>query len=163
MGHVFDGYSGKARRAIFFARHEAGQFDSPVVESEPLLLGIMREDKAFMKRLVASSDLIDSIRTQIEVRTPVQREMAIVTPPEMLKDRAAGSPVSFESVRKLIEANPFFHEKMAKSVNLPLSDAFDLSCYTSLLQKLGGITLCRYCHQHIQSREQFKARVTGYL
>jgi ATP-dependent Clp protease ATP-binding subunit ClpC len=114
---VFDGYSEKARRAMFFARNEAGRFDSPMVESEHLLLGIMREDKALMTRLIGPPELIESIHVQIETRTPVQHEIAIVSP-----DPASVSSVSFESVRRLIEANPAFHEQMAKSDNLPFSD-----------------------------------------
>ena len=109
---------------MFFARYEAGRFDSSTVESEYLLLGIMREDRALMTRLISSPELIESIHLQIEARTPVQHEITIISPmsTETLRDRAPGSPVSFESVRKLIEANPAFHEQMAKSVNLPFSD-----------------------------------------
>ena len=31
---------------IFFARYEASQFGSPYIETEHLLLGLLREDKA---------------------------------------------------------------------------------------------------------------------
>lgn len=119
---MFDGYSEKARRAIFFARYEAGRFDSPMVESEHLLLGIMREDKTLMRNLMSSPELIDSVHTQIEARTPVQHEIAIVTPPETIEHRAAASTVSFDSVRKLVEANPAFHEQTTKCVDLSFSD-----------------------------------------
>ncbi len=121
---MFDGYSEKARRVMFYARFEASRFDSSSVESEHVLLGIMREDKALMRRLISPPELIESIHVQIETRTPVQHEIAIVSPnsAETLKNRVAGTPVSFESVRKLVEANPSFHEQMAKSVNLPFSD-----------------------------------------
>ena len=119
---MFDRYSEKARRAIFFARYEATRFNSPMVESEHLLLGIMREDKALMRNLITPPDLIDSIHTQIEARTPVQHEIAIVSLPEISKELAKGSPPSFEFVRKLIEANPAIHDQTAKGVNLPLSD-----------------------------------------
>ncbi len=121
---MFDGYSEKARRVMFYARYEASRFDSPSVESEHVLLGVMREDKALMRRLISSPELIESIHVQIEARTPVQHEIAIVSPNpvETLKDRVAGAPVSFESVRKLVEANPTFLEQIAKSVSLPFSD-----------------------------------------
>jgi ATP-dependent Clp protease ATP-binding subunit ClpC len=124
VGRVFDGYSEKARRAMFFSRYEAGRFDSSMVETEHLLLGIMREDKALMVRLISPPELMESIHVQIETRTPFQHEVAIVSPiaAETLTDRAPGSPVSFESVRRLIEANPAIHEQMAMSANLPFSD-----------------------------------------
>jgi hypothetical protein len=41
----------KARRVIFFARYEASQFGSPFIETEHLLLGLLREDKGLAARL----------------------------------------------------------------------------------------------------------------
>jgi ATP-dependent Clp protease ATP-binding subunit ClpC len=40
---MFERFTEKARRAIFFARAEAGQFGSPFIEAEDLLLGVLRE------------------------------------------------------------------------------------------------------------------------
>ena len=40
---MFERYTEKARRAIFFARYEAGTLGSPVIEPEHLLLGLLRE------------------------------------------------------------------------------------------------------------------------
>lgn len=40
---MFERYTEKARRAIFFARHEASQNGSPYIETGHLLLGILRE------------------------------------------------------------------------------------------------------------------------
>ncbi len=40
---MFERYTEKARRTIFFARYEASQFGSPYIEVEHLLLGLMRE------------------------------------------------------------------------------------------------------------------------
>jgi ATP-dependent Clp protease ATP-binding subunit ClpA len=67
---VFERYTEKARRVIFFARYEASQFGSPHVESEHLLLGLLRESKALSARLFAGSPgAIDKIRKQVEGRT----------------------------------------------------------------------------------------------
>jgi ATP-dependent Clp protease ATP-binding subunit ClpC len=64
---VFERFTEKARRVIFFARYEASQFGSPYIESEHLLLGLLRESKAFSARLFASSPgAIDKVRKQIE-------------------------------------------------------------------------------------------------
>ena len=41
---MFERYTEKARRVIFFARYEASQFGSPYIETEHLLLGLLRED-----------------------------------------------------------------------------------------------------------------------
>jgi ATP-dependent Clp protease ATP-binding subunit ClpA len=42
---MFEKYTEKARRVIFFARYEASQFGQPYIETEHLMLGILREDK----------------------------------------------------------------------------------------------------------------------
>ena len=41
---MFERYTEIARRVIFFARYEASQFGSPYIETEHLLLGLLRED-----------------------------------------------------------------------------------------------------------------------
>ena len=38
---MFERYTEKARRVIFFARYEASQFGSPYIETEHLLLGLL--------------------------------------------------------------------------------------------------------------------------
>ena len=47
---MFARYTEEARRVIFFARHEASQSGSPYIETEHLLLGLLREDKALAIR-----------------------------------------------------------------------------------------------------------------
>src|SRR5205807_1755094 len=44
---MFERYTEKAQRVIFFARYEASQFGSPYIETEHLLLGLLRAEKAF--------------------------------------------------------------------------------------------------------------------
>jgi ATP-dependent Clp protease ATP-binding subunit ClpC len=63
---VFERYTEKARRVIFFARYEASQFGSPYIETEHLLLGLLREDKALTNRFLRSHASVESIRKQIE-------------------------------------------------------------------------------------------------
>src|ERR1700743_2900053 len=66
---MFERYTEKARRVIFFARYEASQFGSPFIETEHLLLGLLREDKALTNRFLRSHAAVDSIRKQIEGHT----------------------------------------------------------------------------------------------
>ncbi|MEE8524574.1 MAG: Clp protease N-terminal domain-containing protein, partial [Thermoanaerobaculia bacterium] len=40
---MFEKYSEKARRALFFARSEASKLGSRVIEAEHVLLGVLRE------------------------------------------------------------------------------------------------------------------------
>jgi ATP-dependent Clp protease ATP-binding subunit ClpC len=51
---MFERYTENARRTIFFARHEASRFGSFCIESEHLLLGLLREDKALTCRFVGT-------------------------------------------------------------------------------------------------------------
>lgn len=59
---MFERYTEKARRCIFFARYEACVFGSPRIETEHLLLGITREDK----RLLGPAAPVESIRKHIQ-------------------------------------------------------------------------------------------------
>ncbi|HKE27870.1 MAG TPA: Clp protease N-terminal domain-containing protein [Bryobacteraceae bacterium] len=63
---MFERYTENARRTIFFARYEASQFGSPYIETEHLLLGLLRQDKALLDRLLRSHAAMESIRKQIE-------------------------------------------------------------------------------------------------
>lgn len=65
---MFERYTEKARRVIFFARYEASQFGSPYIETEHLLLGMLREDKRLSNRLL-SLESAEQIRKKIELRT----------------------------------------------------------------------------------------------
>ena len=39
---MFERYTEKARRVIFFARYEASQYGQPKIDTEHLLLGLIR-------------------------------------------------------------------------------------------------------------------------
>jgi ATP-dependent Clp protease ATP-binding subunit ClpC len=67
---MFERYTEKARRVIFFARYEASQFGAPAIEPEHLLLGLMREDKTLTGRFFPRAQItIEAIRRDIESRT----------------------------------------------------------------------------------------------
>jgi ATP-dependent Clp protease ATP-binding subunit ClpC len=73
---MFERYTEKARRVIFFARYEASQFGSPSIETEHLLLGLMREDKSLTNRFLRSHSSIESIRKEIEGRTLIREKVS---------------------------------------------------------------------------------------
>ncbi len=75
-GTVFERYTEKARRVIFFARYEASQFGSPYIETEHLLLGLLREDKALTNRFLRSHASVESIRKQIEGHTTIREKVS---------------------------------------------------------------------------------------
>ena len=72
---MFERYTEKARRVIF-ARYEASQFGSPCIETEHLLLGLLREDKALANRFLRSSASVESIRKQIEAHTTLREKVS---------------------------------------------------------------------------------------
>src|SRR5580704_17113669 len=73
---MFDKYTDKARKAIFFARYEASQFGSEYIEIEHLLLGILRDDRALALRLLKTPEKIHSIRKQVEKQFPHREKIS---------------------------------------------------------------------------------------
>ena len=72
---MFERYTEKARRVIFFARYEASQFGSPYIETEHLLLGLLREDKALTNRFLRGQSA-EEIRRQIESATTIREKVS---------------------------------------------------------------------------------------
>src|SRR5947209_1947994 len=62
---MFERYTEKARRVVFFARYEASQYGSPYIETEHLLLGLLREDRALAKRFLGEVNAEEEIRSEI--------------------------------------------------------------------------------------------------
>src|SRR5215210_7134196 len=74
---MFERYTEKARRVIFFARYEASQFGAPAIEPEHLLLGLMREDKTLTGRFLSRSrSSVEGVRKEIEGRTLLREKSA---------------------------------------------------------------------------------------
>jgi Clp amino terminal domain, pathogenicity island component len=73
---MFERYTERARRAIFFARYEASQLGRPYIETEHLLLGLLHEDKALANRFLGLDAAIESIRKQIEARTTIREKVS---------------------------------------------------------------------------------------
>ncbi|MEQ1765545.1 MAG: ATP-dependent Clp protease ATP-binding subunit, partial [Pyrinomonadaceae bacterium] len=74
---MFERYTERSRRVIFFARYEALQYGSPVIAPEHILLGLVREDKTITNRFFAFRYNLtaDSIRNEIEDRITVRDRM----------------------------------------------------------------------------------------
>jgi ATP-dependent Clp protease ATP-binding subunit ClpC len=74
---MFERYTEKARRVIFFARYEASQFGAPAIDPEHLLLGLMREDKTLTARFLARAQAsLEAIRKEIEGRAPLREKIS---------------------------------------------------------------------------------------
>jgi len=73
---MFERYTEKARRVIFFARYEASQFGSPYIETEHLLLGLLREEKCFAAEILRERGLrLSTVREEL-VRTQSEKMSA---------------------------------------------------------------------------------------
>ncbi len=62
---MFEWYTEGARRTIFFGRYEASQYGSEFIETEHLLLGLLREDGQLFTALLKAAD-VDAIRKEID-------------------------------------------------------------------------------------------------
>ena len=66
-----------AAQVLFFARYEASQLGSVSIETEHLLLGLIREGKGLTSRIFARSEVVlDSIRKEIEGRTVLREKVS---------------------------------------------------------------------------------------
>lgn len=88
---MFERYTETARRVIFFARYEASQYGSQYIETEHLLLGLMRADSPLMRNVIGSGISHYEVRQEIERR--IQRGERFSTAIEV--------PLSVESNRVL--------------------------------------------------------------
>jgi ATP-dependent Clp protease ATP-binding subunit ClpC len=133
---MFERYTEKARRIIFFARYEASQFGSSYIESEHLLLGILREDRALANRLIHSHPAIESIRKQIQDSSQIR---------EMVR-ASADLPLSHECRRALAyaaeEANRMSQERIAPE-HLLLGLMREEKCFATELLRERGLTLAQ--------------------
>jgi Clp amino terminal domain, pathogenicity island component len=66
---MFERYTEGARRTIFFARYEASQYGSRKIETEHLLLGILREDNRLGRTLFSEPNAGESIRKDVDAQT----------------------------------------------------------------------------------------------
>ena len=102
---MFERYTERARRVIFFARYEASQLGSRTIETEHLLLGLIRENNGLTGHLLGRAKIEpEDIRSEIEARTRVREKIST----------SVEIPLSVESKRVLAyaaeEAEKMFHK-----------------------------------------------------
>ena len=103
---MFERYTEKARRVIFFARYEASQYYSSFIETEHILLGLLREDKWLFIRLLPSVTF-EAVRTEVDKHTVIEHDST-------KRPLSVDLPLSDESKRVLAysaeEAERFSHK-----------------------------------------------------
>ena len=63
---MFERFTETTRRVIFFARYEASEYGSQDIDTEHLLLGLLREDFPLMTAMIGSKISADAFRQEIE-------------------------------------------------------------------------------------------------
>jgi hypothetical protein len=139
---MFERYTEQARRTIFFGRYEASQFGSPFIETEHLLLGLLREDKALANRLLPSHATVESIRSEIEGRTPPGEKVTL----------SVDLPLSHECKRVLVfgaeEAERLNHKHIGTE-HLLLGFLREEKCFAAQLLGKQGLSL-RSAREQVQ-------------
>ncbi|MGC1417146.1 MAG: SgcJ/EcaC family oxidoreductase [Candidatus Acidiferrum sp.] len=131
---MFERYTEKARRVIFFARYEASQYGSPYIETEHLLLGLFREDRPLSRKLLNNKGGARSLRDEIE--SQITRRERISTSVEV--------PLSAECKNILNMAAEESQRLGAKHVgtdHLLLAIMREESCLAARLLTERGLTL----------------------
>ena len=74
---MFERFTERARRVLFFARYEASQLGSMDIDTEHLLLGLIRECKGLTNRLFAEAGIaLDDIRDEVLRRAAVRTKLS---------------------------------------------------------------------------------------
>jgi ATP-dependent Clp protease ATP-binding subunit ClpC len=73
---MFERYTERARRVLFFARFEATQLGNLSIEPQHLLLGLARDSKGIAARLLEAAHLqFDALRVEVESRSTFARRV----------------------------------------------------------------------------------------
>jgi len=139
---MFEKYNETARRSVFMARYEASQAGSGYIETEHLLLGILRMDKDLAVRLRLDGQT-DSIRKQVEERHAGQERVAT----------SVDMPLSHVARRVLEKAGAEAERRMQKHIG---SEHLLLGIY--LEEESLGARILRATHV---TREELDAAVDG--
>lgn len=130
---MFERYTEKARRVIFFGRYEASQFGSPYIETEHLLLGLLREDKALSARILPVG-ATEKIRAAIDARTLKEEPTST----------SVDLPLSNEAKRVLVfgaeEADELGHRHIGTE-HLLLGLLREETCFAAVLLGEHGVRL----------------------
>jgi ATP-dependent Clp protease ATP-binding subunit ClpC len=65
---MFERYTESARRALFFARYEASELGASAIETEHILLGVLRASRGIAAEVLKTHVSLEDARKQIETR-----------------------------------------------------------------------------------------------
>jgi Clp amino terminal domain, pathogenicity island component len=87
---MFERYTEAARHAVFYARYEASRLGSPFIETQHLLLALLRDKESLVRRLLP-----------VGAEETILREIEEATPPRSRVSTSADLPLSDETKRVL--------------------------------------------------------------
>lgn len=131
---MFERYTETARRTIFFARFEAGQFGGPLIETEHLLLGVFRGDQTLANQLLGSFATLEDLRHSISRKGATDRKIAT----------SVDLPLSHESKRALAcaaEESQRLNHNHIGTEHLVLGLLREEKCFAAQLLRERGVTL----------------------
>src|SRR5437660_935061 len=127
---MFERYTEKARRVIFFARYEASQFGSPYIETEHLLLGLLREESLLSEfsRDLTQSAMDSQLDPLVGRDNEVERVIQILcrrtkNNPVLIGEPGVGKTAIVEGLAQRIadgEVPSFLSEKRILALDLSL-------------------------------------------
>src|SRR5271169_5518902 len=91
---MFERYTEKARRTIFFARYEASAVGSPKIETEHILLGLLREDRALFRRLLPKISY-ETIREKVGEQAQTKNRKKVPISVDLPLDNASKQVLKF--------------------------------------------------------------------
>jgi Clp amino terminal domain, pathogenicity island component len=131
---MFERYTEKARHTILFARREAGQFCSAYIQSEHLLLGVLRADQSLANTFLHSPETVKGLYQQIAGPTGIREKRSF----------SEDMPLSNESKRILAyaaeEADSLSHN-FPGTGHLLLGILREQHCFAAKLLRERGIGL----------------------
>ncbi len=130
---MFEKYTETARKVIFVARYEASRFGSENIETEHLLLGILRTEGPLALRLLKGPEKIESIREQVEKQFPRREKVST----------SVDFPVSLECKRVLAygaEEAERLNQKHIAPEHLLLGLLREEKCVASKILVKAGLT-----------------------
>src|SRR5262245_24806522 len=97
---MFERYTERARRVIFFARKEASEFAAGAIQTEHLLLGLLMEDSPMVEGVARDALSIEFIRDDVTKRVTIGEKLPVASDsvPNSTKPRQSAKRKSTSSI-----------------------------------------------------------------
>jgi len=131
---MFDQFTENARRALFFARKEAGNLGAPSIANEHLLLGLLRQDSG-IEQAIPGHDGVRRIRERIEalsskgIKLPDSVDMPMDADCQRVFEEAASVNPPLIGTEQLLLA--LLHQQKCLAAQILVEQGFDVLKFRS--------------------------------